>query len=557
MYKKLNILILLIVSFICTILTGCRREQPAQPPATQTVNISIVADRDSLPADGVSSLTITAKVTYEDGSPARNLEVRFYTTLGTITARNNMTNQEGVITATLVSGNVAGTAIVTVSCLRNSNSINITFYSVSEDVYIYSLTATPSTIPADGVSQSTIKAVFKYTATNEPVKDIQVNFSATLGSIVPYDTTDFNGEASTILTSEKTRGVSSVKVWYGVVKDSINVVFKLEEGDTIPASVILQSVDPPVIAVKGSGGNETSTIVFQVRDASGQPVGGVHIVDFTIEGGPGGDEYLHPTSTSTESLGIVTTHLNSGTKSGPVKAVARVRGTNIFSAPVEIAIVSGPPDRGHFCISSEKNNLYALWYTGVEDRITAYVGDQCGNPVLDNTVVWFSSACGIIQPGSGTTTKGITSNTLISCAPWPLPADSGLFFVYAYTIDRNNELIKDSVRILWSHDTQLTLSPLSFNIPNGGSQNFIIRLHDLYNNPLTEGTTISIQANKGEILGPSSITIPDTQSRLWTEFHFGLLDERGDTLNPRSCKVTVDVKSPNGDAWIQAYGIIN
>ncbi|MBI4723028.1 MAG: Ig-like domain-containing protein [Candidatus Stahlbacteria bacterium] len=313
------------------------------------------------------------------------------------------------------------------------------------------------------------------------------------------------------------------------------------------------SVNPITIAVQGSGGNETSTLIFQVRDASGQPISGVRTVDFAIDGGPNGGEYIYPTFAPTAAEALATTHLNSGTISGPVRIVAQVQGTNISSGPVQIAIVSGPPDPAHFTVVTAKLNLYALGIAGVTDQITAFVGDKYGNPVLDGTSVWFTTACGIIQPGSGTTGEGITSNTLVSCAPWP---DTGFFWVQGWTIDGYGDIIQDSTRILWSGNSYLLLSPTSFNIPNGGSENFTITVCDVNKNPLTEGTTISVSADAGELRGETSTLIPDTQSRAWTSFQFQLMDDKPDTIALRSCRLTVNLTSPNGNKNRTIYGSI-
>jgi hypothetical protein len=248
--------------------------------------------------------------------------------------------------------------------------------------------------------------------------------------------------------------------------------------------------------------------------------------------------------------------LNSGTVSGPARVVAQVQGTSIFSGPVEVTILGGPPDAAHFCVVTEKLNLHAFGIAGVEDMITAYVGDQYGNPVQNGTAVWFSTECGIIQSGAGNTESGITANTLVSCAPWPTVTQAGLFYAHAWTIDGAGGMIRDSVSVLWSGTTILSLTPTSFNIPEGGSESFTLTVCDLYNRPLTEGTTISISADAGKLHAPSSIKIPDTQSSDWIHFDFSLCDNPDDTV-ATSCEIAVEVTSDNGDRSAHAYGIVH
>ncbi|MDI6839944.1 MAG: invasin domain 3-containing protein [bacterium] len=635
----------LIITFV-----GCEKKPPTVAPAPVINILSLVAEPDSIPADGASSSIITATVKYSDGRPADGLEVKFITSLGKITTPDT-TDSNGVATATLTSGTIAGMARVDASCGNKLKSIYVQFTSITGEVYIYSLTADPPSIPAGGSYTSTITANVKYQANNNPAPGFVINFSTDLGTITQIDTTDSTGNAFAILTSGTTPGTAFVKAWYSqTVRDSIQVEFTVSDtdlyiysmtaepssipadgistsiitanlrytnnnpapgfvinfstnlgtitpvdstdsvgnafavltssavpgvaivkawyspivkdsvlltftvvGDTVPASVVVYWIDYTSIYVHGTGSNETSTIIFQVRDREGNPVSGIKTVDFAIVGGPGGGEYLWPTSASTESLALVTTHLNSGTISGPVRIVASVQGTSISSSPVRIVILGGPPVQEHFSLATEKRNLYALWYAGVEDIITAYVGDQYGNPVPDNTIVWFTTQCGIIQPGSGVTSNGITSNTLISCAPWPL---TGLFYVYGWTIDGNGSTIKDSVRVLWSHDTMLKLLPDSFNIPNAGNASFIYTLRDINGNPLTGGTAIQVSATAGELRGDIDVKIPDTQSPAWTQFSFSLWDDEPDTVNLRRSKILVDVTSDNGNASAAVYGEI-
>ncbi|MBI4723029.1 MAG: hypothetical protein HY769_08575 [Candidatus Stahlbacteria bacterium] len=204
MDKKLLFKRLLFIGIACITITGCRKESPTPPP-TPDVVIALTANNDSLPADGMSSLTVTAVVIYsDDNSPATSLIVRFLTTMGKVTQRDT-TDSNGIATATLVSDEVAGNSTITAYCENKNKSITIPFYSeAQENVYIASLTATPDTISANGASQSFITAAFKYDGTNEPADSLVVYFNATLGGITYLDTTDANGLATAVLTSSTT-----------------------------------------------------------------------------------------------------------------------------------------------------------------------------------------------------------------------------------------------------------------------------------------------------------------------------------------------------------------
>jgi hypothetical protein len=104
--------------------------------------------------------------------------------------------------------------------------------------------------------------------------------------------------------------------------------------------------------------------------------------------------------------------------------------------------------------------------------------------------------------------------------------------------------------------------PTSFTIPDGGTQGFSLIVSDDLLNPLVGGSTISITANAGEIIG-GDITIPDGQSFNQlvpgrTLFSFVLNDASpGEGEAPEAVSITVTVTSENGSGtFIVASGVI-
>lgn len=107
------------------------------------------------------------------------------------------------------------------------------------------------------------------------------------------------------------------------------------------------------------------------------------------------------------------------------------------------------------------------------------------------------------------------------------------------------------------------VTPSSFTVPDGGSQTFILEVHDDLVNPLVGGSTITVTSNAGEVVG-GNITIPDGQSFNQlvgglTQFSFALVDdEPGDEEGPAPASITVTVTSQNGDgAFVLAGGTVD
>ena len=329
-----------------------------------------------------------------------------------------------------------------------------------------------------------------------------------------------------------------------------------------PVSIFLSAISTTVIGVKESGSQETTQITFVVQDSAGIPVDLDHsvVVNFSIGAGPGGGEFLSPFSVETNGQGEAAVNLTSGMKAGVVQVIARVVQSNtvISSLPVGVAIHGGLPDYNHFSISPEKFNFPGYNSYGLENNITAFVGDKYANPVRPETAVYFTTTGGIIQGSTLTNEMGQGSVTLTSAEPQPVHPTLGAGYatVSASTIDENSQVITKETIVLFSGIAQVSVTPTNIDIPNNGSQQFGYYVGDQNGNPLSAGTTItvSVEGESVEAQGDLSVTLPDTQSPAWTSFSFVIYDI--DTLNvvkPVTVRVTTD--GPNGGAFFPITGI--
>lgn len=127
----------------------------------------------------------------------------------------------------------------------------------------------------------------------------------------------------------------------------------------------------------------------------------------------------------------------------------------------------------------------------------------------------------------------------------------------------NNILVFDTATVTFSGPLAApSVSPTSFTIPDGGSQTFELIVSDDLLNPLVGGSTITVEANAGKVIG-GDITLPDGQSfnqlvEGLTRFHFVLVDDgpgEGDAIEPVT--ITLSITSENGDgSFIIASGSI-
>ena len=333
-------------------------------------------------------------------------------------------------------------------------------------------------------------------------------------------------------------------------------------GSGDPVSIWLAGITSTVIGVKESGSEETTRITFIVQDSAGVPVDEDHsvVVNFLIGAGPGGGEFLSPYSVETNAQGLAAVNLTSGTKAGVVQVIARINflSNEISSLPVGVTIHGGLPDYDHFSIAPVNLNFPGYNIFGLTDEIAAFVGDKYANPVRPETAVYFTTTGGIIQGSTLTNESGIGSVDLISAMPRPIHPTLGAGFatVTASTIDENSVTISRETIVLFSGIPQVSITPTSIWIENGGSQSFQYYCGDQNGNPLASGTTIrvTLEGEDVDIQGDVNLTLPDTQSPAWTQFGFTVYDTADTTNVAKPVTVKVITSGPNGGAFMTIGG---
>ncbi|MHB9013747.1 MAG: peptidase associated/transthyretin-like domain-containing protein [Ignavibacteriaceae bacterium] len=335
---------------------------------------------------------------------------------------------------------------------------------------------------------------------------------------------------------------------------------QIPSGD--PVSIFLASQSSTSIGIIGSGSPVTATLTFEAVDSSGTPIDLNHsvMVNFSIGAQPGGAS-PSPVSVQSNDLGQASVNITSGTKAGVVQVYASINlGTHtIYSQPVALTIFGGLPDLAHFSIIPALFNFPGYDIFNLTDAITAIVGDKYSNPVRPGTAVYFQSTAGVIGASTNTDASGIGSVILRSAAPLANNTQYGTGFamVTAYTADENKDMIYDSVKILFSGIAQNPIvSPTTFDIPNGGFQNFTYTVSDENGNPLAKGTTISVAVSGTNVAGQGDVAValPDTQSKTWTHFGFQVYDTN-DTVNVSApVSVIISTNGPNGSSSTTIYG---
>ncbi len=315
----------------------------------------------------------------------------------------------------------------------------------------------------------------------------------------------------------------------------------------------------------------------------------------------------------TDANGRFTTVVHSGSHSGVpyIFAYAAVNGDTIKSGLIDIIISSGFADPLRFSVSAEQLNFPGMQVDGFEDIIRVQPFDKFGNPVPQNTPVWFYCTHGGVQTENAyTDINGIIQQTHYSGGKRPCIDTTGIdyrtpgfsagfMFVKARTMSEAGTDIWDSVKILWTgqqfsiyNDASLWAStpvnerpphfwtvyrganpaammPDTFTCPHGGSAGpWHFQIRDFWGNPLSGETQITVSCEGGKIAGISSTKLPDTQAGAdgtyaggITDFNVAVIDANGkDVHDPVSTFLVVKVTHPKKQygetTFIIAEGII-
>lgn len=416
-------------------------------------------------------------------------------------------------------------------------------------------------------------------STGAGLKDAVVRIIDSTAEVAVLSGSDGTYSASVKLAKNKDLTIITLKAGYtadttsiyGMIGQTVNVPDislktsgkgSSNSGNASSIYVLAQTVT--AIGVKESGSPETSEITFQIMDSTGKAIDVTHAVDvsFSLGAKPGGGEFIYPSVVRTDASGQAKVNVTSGTKAGVVQLLARiVVGPKIIvSKPVSIAIHGGLPDQAHFAIAPKLLNIPGYNIFGSTDAISAYVGDKYGNPVVQGTSVYFTTTGGIIEGSAATGANGVGSVTLMSALPRPVhpTLGAGYAIITASTADEFNNTVSDQTVVLFSGVPMLDIAPTGgFDIANGGSQTFHYTLMDQNGNPLAGGTAINV-AVEGEGVkskGDLAITIPDTQSKSWTEFSFMVYDAVDTSNVVKPVNIKISASGPNGAAKLSIQGV--
>jgi hypothetical protein len=435
--------------------------------------VTLTSNRTQIQPNGVDYATLRATATDSSGKGVSGAVVHFASKLGTgvtISPDSGLADSLGQVVTTLKSTRTGVDSITaSVGTYSAKVQINYTGYTLTIDSLAQSVPPGQPTV---------VRATLRDSVGN-PVQGTLLLFAVTSGhnsQIFNVDSlrrTDNAGHGRALYVAGPTVGFDTVTATESQRNLSDRTIISIGGGapeDTIPSSIIVESVSSYFLTVRGGGGTEVSNIKVKVLNRNGTGIKKAVRVDFIFVQPLGGGEFFAPSSGMTDpATGTLSTALNTGTISGTLKFKATVYGRSpeISTAATLITIRNGPPLLEHFTLLTQWCVLPGrTGFLGDESQITVYLADLWGNPVPQTSVWFFTDQC-MIYPGSAETDNtGRCTNTFRTARP----NDSTYATVTAETRDAQGNRIRQSLDIaLYGSVNTFTLVPINWVINKTGS----------------------------------------------------------------------------------------
>lgn len=534
--NRIGLIAVALLSLTALFLIGCESKSKSDStPAGTTIAVS------ANPSSVEEGNSAVVEATVLDGGAGVADQIITFSFSGTgdgyFSPAVDTTDASGVAAAVFTattSGSVTITATISGSTLSSTTGLSIQSTQTQTGTGNITLTATPSLLLANGVDTSQITIVVRdelaqpapdqtvvKLAAGEKFVDNDGNgyWSAGIDSLV-FDANNngtWDGFGLIPSTAQITGGNGSVTVNYVSGNDAITVYVKAtvdDNGITGTKDVSLQltpnasinaiylASDSMQLAVKQTGGIETSILRAVCYDLNGNVVPEGLPVNFIITDGPGGGERLGstgygPYAAVTNSQGVASAPINSGTVSGTVRI--RAYADTVLSNATQLLISAGPP--AYIVVGAEDCNVPFWDNVAGENAITAIVSDVYLNPVNDSTVVYFSTDEGTMRSHEQRTQdhNGIATSTWYSGNN--VATADGIVEVYCET---SGGTVADTMYFINSHlPSVMTISglPASINADGSGKYSFIVSAVDLNGNFVIGGEQFEGEARYAEVGG--------------------------------------------------------
>ncbi|MCX6872981.1 MAG: Ig-like domain-containing protein [Verrucomicrobia bacterium] len=309
------------------------------PRPAAAANSTVTATPTSVASDGVTPTTVTVTLRSADSIPCFSKTVTLASDRGaadTISAASGLSSGAGVVTFTVTSS-TPGTSVFTATDVTDDNLViapstaTVTFTSDTVSAAMSAVTASPTSVQADGSATSTITVTLR-NGTGNPLVGKSVTLAKTSGPGTPVidpasATTDDFGVATFTVTST-TAGAdvfSATDTEDSVMVAQTATVTFTAGAVSSTASTVTSSPSSVII-----DGVSTSTITVTLKDANNNPVAGKTV---TLASDRTTADTISPTSGDSDASGVVAFTVSSSTPGTSVYTATDVTDDNLVISP--------------------------------------------------------------------------------------------------------------------------------------------------------------------------------------------------------------------------------
>ncbi|MBW1873277.1 MAG: hypothetical protein JRJ19_14500, partial [Deltaproteobacteria bacterium] len=401
--------------------------------------VGLSVDPSVIEPDGISISNITATLTNDTGGQMPDgTEVKFTTTLGKFVESNDTeytTSSSGsVATATLQSADLTEDADATVTATflcddgnNTANSEQVRFGQLNNP--IVNLRSSAASVFADNVSSVDLVAEVYLPGGVKAGEGVDVEFVTDLGrfqengEMTYVAFTDVNGEATATFIGGMQQGTATIMA--SVFIDLKNAWDEVTINIRALGAVAFISATPSKLGVKGSGRDESSTLIFALLDTEDNPFPAGALVTFSHSPAPG--VTLDPINARTDENGMVSTTLNAGRQATTVTvtATAQIGSVTLDANSPAIAIVGAKPNDRFITLVCEQHNIGAFSVYLEEIECTVALADRYTNKIGFATNVIFKVEAGAITAEAITEEDGNNMGLAVTStrSQNPIPAD--------------------------------------------------------------------------------------------------------------------------------------
>lgn len=524
-----------VISLAVLVIVGCSSKSVLEETPENTT-VTVTASPSSVPTD--STAIIEAKVA-DGGVGLPNQAVTFSvdpSDAGNFSPGVDTTDADGIaatiftattpgtatISAAISGTSVAGTVGVTVTQSQQTGSGNVEI-SVSPGLLLAngSDTSVVTITVRDATEQPAPDSTLVKLAAGEKFVDVDENgyWSEGIDSLV-FDANG-NGQWDAVglipSTALISGGAGEAVVNYIAGNDAFTVYIKATVDDNGIQGCADQSIqlspdatigsiylasDSINLVVKQTGGIESALLYATGYDINGNAVPEGLTINFIITDAPDsvvrlGTVGYGPYQAVTNSQGIATASIHSGTASGTVRI--RAYADTVLSNATQVMVSAGPP--AYIVVGSEHCNV-DYWDDVCEEvKICAVVSDIYMNPVNDSTVVYFTTDEGTMKSHEERT-KDMEG---MACSKWiagtNVPTADGRVLIIAETAGGT---VIDTSMFYNSHipDTLIVVG-VPASMPADGIKKAVVFVTglDFNGNPVVGGTTFKADATYLNVAG--------------------------------------------------------